>query len=247
MTPEEIKPQQINVIVPVLDMAVLQEKANEYAMKGAVESIKDYYSGYNSPFRKKIDEDLKKQEIGWALELPDILALINESLSKELEIIANTAVAHTYVPMVKSFLTRVEKEIKFSDILKEFIEAVEPEYMDDCEVSVREDSDHGWLNVSIEHEKRNYELTLHKDSGSNKNGEKKYCILGLPYNSFSDSRKDKMTFEMEGGRLEIPFQRDVLKDKFLSYIARVIICKSSITIDTKEFDEDMFPERCHCD
>lgn len=245
MIPEEVKPQT-NVIVPVLDMAVLQEKANEYAMKGAIESIKEYYSGYNSPFRKKIDEDLKKQELGWSLELPDILALINESLTKEMEVIANTAVSHTYVPMVQNLLTRVNKEIRFSEILKEFIECVEPDHMHDCEVSVKENSSHGWLEVNIEHEKRSYELTLHKDHDSEKKGEKKYYILSLPYNSFSDSRKDKMTFEMEGGKLEMPFQRDVLKDKFLSYIARVIICRSVITMDTREFDEDMFPERCHC-
>lgn len=245
MMPEEIKPQT-NVIVPVLDMAVLQEKANEFAMKGAIESIKEYYSGYNSPFRKKIDEDLKKQEIGCMLELPDILVILNESLTKEMEVIANTAISHTYIPMVQQFLTRVDKEIKFSDILKEFIECVEPEYMDDCEVLVSENNAHGWLNVSIDHEKRSYELTLHKDYDSEKKGEKKYCILSLPYNSFSDNRKDKMTFEMEGGKLEMPFQRDVLKDKFLSYIARVIICHSVITIDTTSFNEDMFPQRCHC-
>lgn len=245
MTPEETK-LQTNVIVPVLDMAVLQEKANEFAMKGAIESIKEYYSGYNSPFRKKIDEDLKKQEIGWVLDLPDILALINESLTKEMEIIANTAVSHTYVPMVQNLLTRVNKEIRFSEILKEFIECVEPEHMDDCEVSVRENSAHGWLDVSIEHEKRSYQLTLHQDYDSKKKGEKKYCLLGLPYNTFSDSRKDKMTFEMDGGKLEMPFQRDVLKDKFLSYIARVIICRSVITMDTRDFYEDMFPEKCHC-
>lgn len=245
-TNEQMQLPATSVIVPVLDMKVLQEKANEYAMKGAIESIKEYYSGYNSPFRKKINEELEKQEIGWSLDLPDILALINESLKNEMSIIANNSIAQTYVPMVQKLLTRVDKEVNFSEILKEFIECVEPEYMDDCEVSVTENSKYGWLNVSIEHEKRPYELTLHEDSESKRKGEKKYCILSLPRNTFTDSRKDKMTFEMGGGKLEMPFEKDVLKDKFLSYIARIIICDSLITMDTRSFNEDMFPERCHC-
>lgn len=246
MTPEEVILPSTHVIVPVLDMKVLQEKANEYAMKGAIESIKEYYSGYSSPFRKKIDEELKKQEIGWSLDLPDILALINESLKNEMSIIANNSIAQTYVPMVQKLLTRVDKEVNFSEILKEFIECVEPEHMDDCEVTVNENASYGWLNVSIEHERRSYQLTLHKYRDVKKGEQQKYHILRLPYNSYNDSKKDKMIFEMHGGKLEMPFERDVLSDKFLSYLASLIICDSAITMDTKNFDEGMFPERCHC-
>jgi hypothetical protein len=49
-----------NQILPVLNTEVLQEKATEFAMKGAIESIKEFYSGYNSPFRKQIEEQLNK-------------------------------------------------------------------------------------------------------------------------------------------------------------------------------------------
>jgi hypothetical protein len=247
MEDKELTLPATNVIVPVLDMKVLQEKANEYAMKGAIESIKEYYSGWDSPFRKKIDEELKKQAIGWSLDLPDILALINESLKNEMSVIANNSIAQTYIPMVQKLLTRADKEINFSQILKEFIECVEPEHMDDCDLSVNENTSYGWLDVSIEHEKRSYQLTLHKNREVKKGEVQKYHILRLPYNSYGDSGKDKMTFEMHGGKLDMPFERDVLSDKFLSYIASLIICDSSITMDTKYFDESMFPERCHCD
>lgn len=246
MTPEEVILPSTNVIVPVLDMKVLQEKASEYAMKGAIESIKEYYSGYSSPFRKKIDDELKKQEVGWSLDLPDILALINESLKNEMSIIANNSIAQTYIPMVQKLLTRVDKEVNFSQILKEFIECVEPEHMDDCEVTVNENASYGWLDVSIEHERRSYQLTFHKYRDVKKGEQQKYRILRLPYNSYNDSRKDKMTFEMNGGKLDMPFERDVLSDKFLSYLASLIICGSIITMDTKDFDEGMFPEPCHC-
>lgn len=246
MTPEEVILPPTNVIVPVLDMKVLQEKANEYAMKGAIKSIEEYYSGWDSPFRKKIDEELKKQTIGWSLDLPDILALLNESLKNEMSIIANNSIAQTYIPMVQKLLTRVDKEVNFSQILKEFVDCVEPEHMDDCDVTINENTGYGWLDVSIEHEKRSYQLTLHKYKDVKKGEQQKYHILRLPYNSFNDSRKDKMTFEMHGGKLDMPFERDVLSDNFLSYIASLIICDSHITMDTKYFDDGMFPERCHC-
>lgn len=247
MTPEEVTLPSTQVIVPVLDMKVLQEKANEYAMKGAIESIKDYYTGYSSPFVNKIKEELNKQDLHWNMQLPDILSLINDSLVKEMDVVANSAVLHTYVPMVKKFLTRVDGEITFSEILKEFIEAVNPDDPDDCTCDVSENKDHDWLNVTIEHEKRTYELTLHLDRDSSKAGIKKYCILSLPYNSWKDTRKGNMIFSMDNTKLEFPFERDIIRDDFMSYIAKVVMCQSLITMDVTDFDEGMFPERCHCD
>lgn len=231
-------------IVPSLDMAVLQEKANEYAMKGCIESIKEYYSGYNSPFRKKIDEELKKQELSWALNLPDILGILNDSLSKEIDIIANTAISHTYIPMVKKILIRANPEVTFTDILKEFIECVEPEYSEDCEVSIENESKYGWLNIEITHKEHTYEMTFHEDSDSKKTENKKYQLLSLPRNSFN--YKDKMNISFDNTKIEVPFSRDILKDKFTSYLATLVIANSKITMDTRSFDDDMFPERCHC-
>ena len=232
-------------ILPALDMSVLQEKANEYAMKGAIESIKEYYSGYNSPFRKKIDEELKKQEISWSLDIPNIMAIINDSLVQEMQQIANVSVTNTYIPLIKKFFTRVDKEIKFSEILKEFIECVEPEDSEDCEVSVEKDSKYEWLKVVLRHKDNEYELTFHEDYDSKKQGLSKYSILSLPY-GWRDTQQSKMKVTMDQATVELPFNRDLLKDKFCSYIARIIICESVITMDTHDFDESMFPERCHC-
>ena len=50
-------------ITPVIDTKVLQEKANEYAQKGAEETIKDFYSGYSSPYRAAIREQLENKGI----------------------------------------------------------------------------------------------------------------------------------------------------------------------------------------
>ena len=59
-------------ILPVIDISVLQEKANEFAMKGAIETLKEFYSGYNSPYRKAIEEDLRDDELGVESNLQEI-------------------------------------------------------------------------------------------------------------------------------------------------------------------------------
>jgi hypothetical protein len=55
-----------------------------------------------------------------------------------------------------------------------------------------------------------------------------------------------MKIKVEGAELEMPFTPDVLRDDFISFMARLVISKSVITMDTTDFDDNLFPERCHC-
>ncbi|MGN7818823.1 hypothetical protein ACTJJB_01765 [Chitinophaga sp. 22536] len=233
-------------ILPTLDMAVLQEKANEYAMKGAIEKIKEYYTGYDSPFKKEISRVLEAQQVGVCFELPDIIARINEGLTNEIDKIANQAIAQTFVPMVSKFLTRADKEVKFSDILRFFIEYVDDKesYPYDYNASVNEDSKYGWLNVELSGPGKNVKFTLHE---SRRNKESKtYSALSLPHTYGSQSRYETMTLSDNGSELKIPFTPNVLRDEFTGYMARLVLSQSEIVIDTTEFDDSMFPERCHC-
>ena len=233
-------------ILPVLDLKVLKEKANEAAMKGAIKSIEEYYTGYDSPFKKKITEELKKTEIGFGLKLPDIIALINDSLSKEIELIAHKAVAESYVPMVQGFLTRAEKEVKFSEILQQFVQSIYGIHYNECSCTITKSS-HGWLEVKLSSEKKKYNLTLHKhdEYGKPKAKVQKYQFLGLPYDQSSYDRNMELT--CEGGTLKIPFSQHSLQDKFISFIGTMIIAGSVITMDCDGFDEEMFPQECYCD
>lgn len=232
-------------ILPVLDATVLQEKANEFAMKGATESIKEFYSGYNSPYRKAIDAELNKQELGYPFKIPDIIAQINELLSQEIDILANEAISKTFVPLVKKFLTRAEKEIRFSDILKEFIELNDCKNEDDCSITLKREAKYDWITVDIETGNKSYNFTLHSDWESKKLPVKKYCILGLPRNDSNYNKTMKLT--VDGGTLELPYTKDILHDNFTSYLATLILSKSLITIDVEDFQDQMFPEKCHCD
>jgi hypothetical protein len=230
---------ETNQILPVLDMEVLKQKANEAAMAGAIKSIDDYYNSYNSPFRNLIDAELEKTEIGSGIQLPDIIAIINNSLSKEIDLIANTAISKTFLPLVQKFLTREEKEIKFSDFLKEFIRCMDDGTQDDYRVEVEKHRTYDWLEVNISFGDRGYDLTFHEEWVSKKEGNLKYQILSLPRD---DSKyKPTMTLKIDNASLEMPFTRDILKDDFMSYVARLVIANTFITMDCSDFDSDMFP------
>lgn len=236
---------QTEHILPVLDNDVLKEKANEFAMKGALKSIEEFYTGYNSPYRKAIDEELGKTKIGSGIQLPDIIAIINGAISKEIDTIANTAVSKTFVPLVQRFLTREEKEMGFSEILKKFINCTEPKYPEDCQLELKEDSMFEWLNLRLSCNDKTYVLTLHSDWDTRKGPIKKYICLSLPHDEAK--HRETMKLSIDGGTLELPFTRDILQDRFISFIARLVIGKTMVTMDCHDFSDEMFPrDECHC-
>lgn len=254
--------------IPVLDNNFIQEKANEYALKGAVECIKNYYTGYDSPYKKAIEAELSKNSnLDGALSLPNIMGLINESLSKEIDAIVNTAISKTYVEKISKFFTKVDKEIKMSDILEEFVKAYDIDDIDDCEIEINDNKKYDWKDLVLSYRTKNYygdykksfkiSLTLHKKSFYSAEEKEKYkdkvvyTIYSLPFD-IDNPTKEVMKLSHKDGydetyTIELPFKRDILKDDFICYIANVVMNKSEITIDTDSFDEDMFPKRCHCD
>lgn len=232
----------MNIEIPALDEATLKEAAAKSAMSGALTEIKEFYEGYNSPFRKKIKAELEKQEFSFPVTLPDVLAQINETLTAEINKIANNSISSTFLPMVQKYLTRTEPVIPFSQILKEFVEFREGEF-DDYSVAI-EESSHGWLNVKLDFKGETIDLTLHKDHSSKE--QKQYKILGLPRANEKGAYDDYMTVYRDGS-FKIPFTKDVLSNDFVLFCARVMLSESLIVMDVTDFDEDMFEnDECHC-
>lgn len=238
--------QGVTVPQLTLDNEVIQQKANEYAMKGAIDCVKEYYTSYNSPFKKKIEEELDKQKFEWEMELPNILALINDSLTKEIDLIANTAISQTFVPLVQKFLTKTQKEMKFSDFLKAIIAETDAEY-DEISVSVEENEKYEWLDVEIKHEKRELHITFHQVYSTKNLPVKKYQILGLPSDRVSGYGKT-MKLSIEGATLEMPFTANILQDDIAMVVGRMILANTHVEMDCEEFDEDWFPkDECRCE
>lgn len=234
-------------ITATVDTDLLKQKANEFATKGALKAIEDFYTGYDSPYKKAIMKTLSGNSMdNLSLDLPDIVSLINEHLTIEIDAIANTAVAKTFIPLVAQFLTRQEKIANFSDILKGFIESSSQSdtYTEDFNVSVEKDYKYSWLNIEVSDLKRTYSFTLHEDYQSKQNKELKYKLLSLPHTDKNE--RTMMKLHVDNATLELPFTRDILKDSFVAHLAGYIISDTIITMDTESFEDDMFPERCHC-
>ena len=249
-----------NHILPVINTEELQKKANEYAQKGAEECLKEFYTGYNSPYKKAIEENLQGKGVDYAFDLPDIVGVLNDKFSAEIDEIANTAVAKSFVPLLKRFLVREDPNVKFSDILKVFIKESRYEYNDDLDVSdyelekIEDDSrsySTSFFQYKLTNGKIGYELRFFKKD------ENTIQIMSLPY-MMDDSKRytrsydsnQKMKISLDGGAtLELPFTKGILEDEFTSFIARLVIGNNNIVFDVEDFDEDMFPQddHCHCD
>lgn len=246
-------------ILPQINFELLQQKANEYAMKGAEESLKEFYTGYNSPYKKAMDENLKNKGLDHSFDIPDIIGVLNDKFSDEIDQIANQAISKSFIPLIKKFLIRENPEIKFSYILEQFIERTDFEYnqkyndLDNSDYSVEKvDEDRAsssFFSYRISDGKIGYELRFYK-------GNSGIEIITLPYKldkngtyyDRSDSR-EKMTVSLDGVKLEIPFTRGILEDDFMSFIARLVIGNVKIIFDCEDFNDDMFPtnDHCHCD
>lgn len=233
---------------PKIDIKKIEEAANAAAEKAYLKEIEDYYTGYGSPYREMIQEGLKTQKFKYPLELPNILEKINSSLSAEVDKIANTAIANSYIPMVSDALVGMKKNLKLSELLKKVIEEIEPdeEETDDFSFSYTKDKNHGWLNCSLVVPNNFYEFTLH--TVYEKGNEHKYQALGFPHNkSKSGYGNNTMKVYKDDIKIEMPFTPNILEDKVLRIFFKMMITNTFIELDVDDFQEDMFPEReCFC-
>lgn len=251
-------------IIPVINTELLQQKANEYAMKGAEDALKEFYTSYNSPYKKAIEDNLQNKGVDNTFDIPDIIGVLNDKFSQQVDEIANSAIAKTFIPMVKKFLTRENDEIKFSEILEAFIKRTDFEYndldYDDYTVEKITEYDDSpilintFFSYQISNGELGYELKFYRNK---RKDSEEVTITSLPYlldnsgkyNSRYETQQ-KMKISLDGGAtLELPFTKGVLDDDFTSFIARLVIGNNKIIFDTHEFDEDMFPQNdsCHCD
>lgn len=227
----------MKTIQPVLDMEEIQAKANEFALKGAIECIKSYYTGYDSPFKKEIENYLKNMSPSFSFTMPEIMGVINESLSSQIDIIANEAVAKSYVPLVRQFLTCTKEVVNVSEIVDKFKEV--HEFDDDSiEAYLSKDERFGWHNLILECGKEKYNITLHEDSKDEK-GQEYFSMLSLPYECKDGRYNHTMKIQIsEGATMEVPFTCGILHNRFLTYIANLVMFKTKIVIDKAVFDDE---------
>lgn len=233
-------------LLPVLDNAVLQEKASEYAMKGAIDVIKEFYTGFNSPYKKAIEEKLKDKGLCSSIDIPDIIGVLNESFNKEVNKIANEAIANSFIPLVNNLLTREEPELLFSKFLENIIYQQYDKNPDlyDCDIT---ESRHGWLDIYLRVGENEYNLTLHKCNNIGEKTDSKFNYRFLGMNPVNKVKPGNMRIQVKDGvTIDMPFSVTSLSDSVLSYVGRLIISGTRFSMDTNVFQTEMFPDRCRC-
>lgn len=235
--------KDLNNIKP--DNKKILEVAKAAAEKAYLKEIEDYYTSWDSPFRKKIKTELDKIEFHWSLDLPNFLNKINEALKSEIDKIANNAIANTYIPLLSEATVGLDKNMNFSELLKLIIKELEPDTdeFDSYYVSVNKNDRHGWLNCDLTTDQNTYSFTLHTVL-NNKN---KYQLLSFPYSSNTDFTNKKMALIKDDVKIEMPYYSNISSDKVLMIFFKMMLSNTHITMDCDGFNEEMLPrETCHC-
>jgi hypothetical protein len=249
-----------DIKMPVLDPAHLAEIAQKAAVKAAESEINDFYNGYSSPFKKAVREHLEKNIPSIHFDVVDIVKAINIGAQEQINMIAQESIARTYLPMLKKMLTRTDETVKFSDLLKEFIDHsdfdVEDDDPDMYEVEIYQTwpespSLSEYQTIKISNGELTYEFNEKMVNEEAKDGTKsKFLILKSLPKSVSPERFSTVVrdikLDVDGTELKIPFEPHALNDAFVNHCAALVISKSKIVMDVDNFNEDLFPERGHC-
>jgi hypothetical protein len=247
--------ETINLQVPELDQETLKNKAYEYAMKGAEEVLKDYYSGYKSPYKQKFEEALNAMPFNSNFNLLDMTAYMQSIINEKAEEVCSLAVAQVYIPELSEFLTGLNRdrnnwreEIRFSEIVKKFKEIVanDDDEIKNVFVEAVIDKEYEPYNVyfskndsglvSIDYkDKAEYCYTLHAQSIYEEGKFKKtgkYQLLSVDNNNeYKNKRKQTIKIKTDDITAEIPFDAAALKDKFHRYIISLYVNKIAIIMD----------------
>lgn len=239
--PEE---QVLKIDIPSIDTEVLKKQAIESAIKGALAEIKDYYEGYNSPFRKVVKEALSQQEIdSSSFSVPNILGLINEGMKGEIDKIVNNTIANSFLPMVTDLFSGMEKEMTLTEMLQRIRNRI---YDDDIELEAysEKDSSYGWYNIKVnigkrrgvlrDSDKYQYTITLHED----REAPGKYRLLSMPWKTDAHHREMKVCCD-DKRYIQMPFDSSISNDVVSMLCAKMLISGTRVTVD---FDGEYFPE-----
>lgn len=219
----------------------IQQLAEKYAMEGAEKAIREYYTGYNSPFMKRMEAHIQAIAPNPRFNLPDLTAAINKALADKITDLANQVVAKTYIPLFNRFLTPSGTNVVSTEnLFQEF-----GDYIKDREGDDEFDSDEldfeamegtfGLRSLLFKYKGEvEFDLSIWA-SERNEKGDQLYIISRLPGTSQWDhlsnkARMMKLTLT-DGATAEVPILDDVLSNDFMAYCAKLLICKTKVEID----------------
>ena len=233
------------IVTPVLDVAKLQEIANEAAMEAATKEIKDYYGGYSSPFRKQIQQYLKESVPSPKIEIPNIVEEIQKSLVGEVEKIAKEMSIKNCISALRKGITHLPLEddgsIKLSKVFDEMKRDIDIENGEWIEADVKEDGfgTFKWLKVILtikkeDCEEKRLEFTLHDNDNDDKHPNTK-IVLSMPYHIDRWENAKIKIKDNEGLEIEMPMFHGLANDPILLTIAKLVMYRTPVVVDTRYY------------
>ena len=240
------------ITAPVLDMNVIQKAAQDAAMKAALEEVKDYYLGYNSPYRKQLKEYMAKNAPSTRLELPEFSELLSKSLTAEIENIVNKKCVESIAQELRKGFTHLKEEgdgtILLTNLAEDMMYNVDLEDTDcnnSFELEVSDTDFSGWKRVHISIWEDNVQTKYHFTLSQN-GSDGTYSILGMPTkDSDEEYHFDTIKVKNRKGTMSFPMFSGVSNDHILLVFARCIMFDARIRIDinyiikkSNEFEDD---------
>lgn len=234
------------IVAPVLNIAELQEVANKAAMDAAKSAINSFYNGYNSPFKKAVEEYLENNVPSIHFELPNLMEEVQKALLGEIERFSNETNIKNCVAALRKGLTRLPLEedgsIKLSSVFEEMEYEIDTENGDYIEAEVSEaEEPYRWMDVNIcihkGDDEKNIQMTLHRnekyidgefvDSGTT-------VLLSMPYSRY-DSKTAKIKIKDHDAEIEMPIFHGLADNYVLMTIAKLVMYKTPIVVDCKDY------------
>jgi len=252
--------QRKEIMAFSINLEDFKEEVLEAAKKGAKKEIQEYFTGYGSPFRKKVQESLESIKIEGCITLPNILTEIQKALEEDIQMITSNSIAYTGIRSLNHYLGLEKKQIDFEDMLTEFVNTNFNEFDDDYDssdfsVEIEKKEYRSWYDVILVDGKgKEYSFTLHEFDKKDTQGNKLiyYRLLSYrKYKSYKENSTTPFTFTDEKGNKFEFYSSSILNDKFATYLFSLSIGATEITFDryptSYSFDDITFPgEDCHC-
>ncbi len=221
-----------------IDMERLYNVATEAVHNAAEKEIKDFYEGYNSPFRKKIKESLEKTIPDANFEIPNLLEATQNALVAEFEKNANKSIVECCANQLQKCLTKLPLEkdgsIKLSKVFE--IMSKNKEIDSTLVLEAKKDCVCSWYDVTVKVESdindKTHRFTLHSNEYCREHKDK-YTVLSIREDDhYSDAK-------MNIGELEVrmPVFRNLVHDHILMTIAKLIMYKVPVEIDGTYFTD----------
>lgn len=221
-----------------IDMERLYNVATEAVHNAAEKEIKDFYEGYNSPFRKKIKESLEKTIPDANFEIPNLLEATQNALVAEFEKNANKSIVECCANQLQKCLTKLPLEKDGSIKLSKVFEIMSKNKEIDSTLVLEAEKDcvYSWYDVTVKVESdvndKTHRFTLHSNEYCREHKDK-YTVLSIhEVDHYSDAK-------MNIGELEVrmPVFRNLVHDHILMTIAKLIMYKVPVEIDGTYFTD----------